>query len=129
MLGALGRDVWSILRGAGVNVLAPEGGFYLFPDFSPHARALAERGISNSVQLCERLLAETGVAILPGVSFGRSEAELTARLSYVDFDGGAALDALASDAPDREVDDAFLRTFCGRTIEAAEVIASWLESV
>ena len=129
VLGALGRDVWSILRGAGVNVLAPEGGFYLFPDFSPHARALAERGISNSVQLCERLLAETGVAILPGVSFGRSEAELTARLSYVDFDGGAALDALASDAPDREVDDAFLRTFCGRTIEAAEVIASWLESV
>ena len=37
------------------------------------------------------MLEDTGVALLPGIAFGRPENELTCRLSYVDFDGKNAI--------------------------------------
>ena len=49
---------------------------------------------ATSRELCERLLVETGVAILPGHEFGRPAEELTARLAYVNFDGEQALEAV-----------------------------------
>ena len=48
---------------------------------------LAVRGIRNDTTLCDRLLQEADVAILPGSAFGRSGDELTARLAYIDFHG------------------------------------------
>jgi aspartate aminotransferase len=127
VLKGLGRRLSTILNGVEVKVAPPRGGFYLFPDFSSHAPALAGRGITNSIELCDRLLEETGVAILPGVSFGRPATELTTRISYVDFDGSAALEALASGESD--VDGEFLTAHCGHTVEACEVVASWLGSM
>lgn len=79
------------LRNAGVHVHDPVGGFYLFPDFSPFANALASRGIDTSEEFCRHLMDQTGVALLPGSAFGMPSNSLTARLAYVDFDGGRAL--------------------------------------
>ena len=117
VLRVLGQALASRLSQAGVRVLPPEGGFYLFPDFSPFAEALRKRGIRTSRDFCERLLEDTGVALLPGSDFGRPPAELTARLAYVDFDGARAL---------RAVDDEFLKDPCGRILEAADRIIGWL---
>ena len=47
----------------------------------------------TSTMLCEHALDRTGVAMLPGAVFGRPSAEMTARLSFVDFEGGLALEA------------------------------------
>ena len=107
ILSALGNWIAAQLSGAGVHCPAPHGGFYLFPDFSPLAERLAARGIRDSPTLCRRLLDDIGVAILPGSEFGRPTSELTARLAYVNFDGSAALRAVA----DREtpLDEAFVR--------------------
>ena len=69
----------------------PEGGFYLFPDFSNYGDSIKSKGINTSDQLCGRLLKDTGVALLPGSAFGRPEDEFTARLAYVNFDGNKAL--------------------------------------
>src|SRR5665648_453574 len=91
ILSTLGGECHRILTQGGVRVHPPEGGFYLFLDFTPLVDVLARRGIKDSTGLCERLLMETGVAILPGVVFGRPSGELTARLSYVNFDGAKAL--------------------------------------
>ncbi len=126
ILKALGARVREILEQAGVVVLEPRGAFYLFPDFSPQAESFAERGIHTSDELCERLLEETGVALLAGTDFGRAPGELLARLAYVDFDGGAALDGLAREDPGVSVDEGFLRRHCGRVLEAAELIAGWV---
>ena len=63
----------------------PEGGFYLFPDFSKHREKLHKAGIITSTELCKRLLQETGVALLPGTAFGFAKDYLAARLAYVDF--------------------------------------------
>jgi len=49
-------------RIAGVQLLPPEGAFYAFPDVSAHGL--------DSMTLCNRLLDEVGLAVVPGVAFG-----------------------------------------------------------
>lgn len=127
VLGALGDWCVEKLRSVGVNVLSPAGAFYLFPDFSPLRERLAARGIEDSDQLCIRILEETGVAFLPGSSFGRPASELNARIAYVDFDGEAALDKVAEMGPDAVLDEAFLQEFAPNVVHAFERIADWLE--
>lgn len=126
VLGALGRRSAEILRLAGVRVHSPQGGFYLFPDFTPFAPELAARGITDSPMLCERLLSETGVATLPGLPFGRPREHLSARLSFVDFDGGRALDEHDRLPSDQELDDDFLERCCGDVLTAMRRIVEWL---
>ena len=46
----------------GIALLPPEGAFYAFPDMSHY-------GI-DSITLCNRLLDELGLAVVPGVAFG-----------------------------------------------------------
>jgi len=63
----------------------------LFPDFSNYNDNLKSKNINNSEQLCEKLLEDAGVALLPGSAFGRPSNEFTARLAYVNFNGSEAL--------------------------------------
>lgn len=128
VLGALGRWCTRRLTDANVRALKPVGGFYLFPDFAPHAEALRARGISTSPELCRRLLEETGVAILPGADFGRPPEELAARMAYVDFDGARALAAVETMPANAPVDEEFLRTYCGQVLTAVDRMAEWLEA-
>jgi aspartate aminotransferase len=126
ILKAIGALLTRRLRAAGLSVLEPEGAFYLFPDFGPHRDRLRAAGIATSDVLCERLLADTGVAVLPGSHFGRPPEELAARLAYVNFDGEAALSAVR-DLPDgTPVDDAFVVRWCPGTVEAIDRIAGWV---
>ena len=74
------------LIASGVEVPPADGGFYLFPNFTGLVEA------RDAVHFCQRLLQETGVALLPGSSFGRPAHELTARLCFVDFNGAKALE-------------------------------------
>lgn len=125
ILRALGVRCAEMLRAVGAYVEPPHGGFYLFPDFTACAPALNARGIDSSAALCRLLLDDTGVATLPGSAFGRPDEELTLRLSYVDFDGEAALAAVRKDAR-TSVDDAFLERYCGRVLAAIELMARWV---
>ena len=126
VLGALGQSLARALNGTGAHVPFPQGGFYLFPDFSSLAEPLRQRGIRTSSQLCEALLEETGVAMLPGSAFGRPEHELTARIAYVNFDGAAVLEATTALPADATLDDAFLRRYCGDTMEAIDRTCAWV---
>jgi aspartate aminotransferase len=123
IMRALGRSCASSLDGCGLVVNRPEGGFYLFPSATPLTEGLKARGIETSEALCNRLLADTGVALLPGSVFGRPVDELTFRLSYVDFDGHAALQG--SMATNGDLDEAFLRTYCPRVIDAMTAMVEW----
>ncbi len=126
ILAALGSLLLEALRATAAHVEAPDGAFYLFPDFGPLAERLGERGITTSAALCERLLEETGVAMLPGSAFGRPPAELTARLAYVNFDGARALAAAETLALDRPIEKDFLERHCAATLTALERLCSWL---
>jgi aspartate/methionine/tyrosine aminotransferase len=64
----------------GVHVLPPEGAFYCFPGFSGVlGREIAGRTPTSSLELCELLLEEAKVAVVPGEAFG---APGYARLSF-----------------------------------------------
>ncbi len=126
ILRALGRRLAAKLEEAGVAVNHPHGGFYLFPDFGPKAEILRSRGINTSPELCERLLEETGVAILPGRDFGRPPEVLTARLAYVNFDGAQALKAVEKVPPGAPLDDGFLRAHCGEVLTAIDRLCEWV---
>lgn len=76
---------------AGISrFLPPEGAFYLYADVSD---------ISNdSEALCLRLLAETGVALTPGMDFDRARGHATVRISFAGPEPviALALDRLAA---------------------------------
>ncbi len=91
VLKVIGQGISELLNKNHISHPAPKGGFYLFPNFEKYRQSLAVNGICTSEIFCERLLNETGVALLPSSDFGFPEEFLGARLSYVDFDGGAAL--------------------------------------
>ncbi|MHC4944711.1 MAG: pyridoxal phosphate-dependent aminotransferase [Planctomycetota bacterium] len=125
ILAALGNRCVEIFGRFDIRVHQPVGGFYLFLDFSPLAGRLAERGIRDSATLCERLLDDTGVAILPGSSFGRPEGELTARLAYVDFDGARALTASETLPLETSLPQDFIDLRCRNVVKACQSIADW----
>ncbi len=118
-LRAIGNLVHQALLAAGIRAHAPQGGFYLLLDFSCLAPALAQRGIVSDSQLCERLLEELGLALLPGSAFGMEPQKLTARLAYVDFDGEAAL-ATADNAEQTAEQHA------AKMLEGIRALARWL---
>ena len=60
----------------GVTCADPRGAFYAYPNLGV---LIGKPGIQNSVQLCERLLCEAKVAVVPGEAFGT---EHHIRLSY-----------------------------------------------
>ncbi|MCA8944996.1 MAG: aminotransferase class I/II-fold pyridoxal phosphate-dependent enzyme, partial [Planctomycetes bacterium] len=128
VLHALGNWIADKLNDAAIRTLKPQGGFYLFPDFTPFAELLEDRGIKTSAQLCNKLLEEAGVAILPGSDFGRPKDELTARLAYVDFDGARAIALLENQGDDTELGDDFVFTHCPNVVNAINAICEWVKA-
>lgn len=126
ILALLGKHIARVFRDGGVQVSDPTGGFYLFLDFSNLESKLRKRNITTGKILCEQLLKETGVAILPGEDFNRSPEELTARLSYVDFDGARALTASYNTPMHEPLPDKFLKQYCANVLEATDKVVEWV---
>lgn len=63
------------LRDIGIDRLAPtDGAFYVYADVSDHT--------GDSLAFCEKLLADTGVAIAPGIDFDTDRGGSFVRLSF-----------------------------------------------
>ena len=60
-----------------------DGAFYVFPNIQ---EAIEVIGVADDVQFCERLLTETGVALVPGSAFGAA--------NHLRFSFAADLDTL-----------------------------------
>jgi aspartate/methionine/tyrosine aminotransferase len=64
----------------GITSMAPQGAFYCFPNFEGVlGREVGGRAVSTTLELCEVLLDEAKVAVVPGEAFG---APGYARLSF-----------------------------------------------
>ncbi len=92
ILAFIARHTEDRLKQIQVLLVSSAGGFYLFPSFDAYRKQLNIRNIRTSRSMCDALLRDTGVAVLPGSAFGRPEEEFTCRLSYVDFDGALAFE-------------------------------------
>lgn len=126
ILSALGNECATRLQQANIRVHNPEGGFYLFVDFTARAETFAEYGITTSQGLCEALLKETGVALLPGAAFGMSPEQLCARLAYVDFDGASVLDVVEKTHADTALDVKFMNSACAHMMEGIDALCGWI---
>ena len=126
ILSAIGKYAFESLKQAEIRVAKPQGGFYLFPDFSPYKEKLNKRKIYTSEELCGMLLESTGVAMLPGSHFGRPPEEMTARIAYVDFDGARALEAAEQYDPTKPLDETFLEIYTTNTVTAIDLMVSWI---
>ena len=78
-------------------------------------------------ELCEQVLEETGVAMLPGSDFGQPPAELSTRLALVDFDGAAALELMSKASGNQLRDVDFLRQVCPNVQTGIRALCGWLE--
>lgn len=128
ILKMLGNNLHSRLINTGIEVPKPEGGFYLFADFSNYSEQLRNVQIYSSEQLCGRLLEETGVAILPGSSFGRPETEYTVRIAYVNFNGDKAIKNFNKKSFNGK-NEKFLKESCPETLEAIDLICKWIKEL
>lgn len=128
ILKAIGTSAAQMLDASGIRVHAPEGGFYLFVDFMAYQAAFSRAGIHSSEALCETLLKDTGVVLLPSTAFGIPSGHLSARLAYVDFDGQKALEASAAIGLDAPLPDNFTRNHAAHTLEGLQKLAAWMES-
>jgi len=129
VLRSVGRWCARRLRGVGVPCAQPVGGYTLLADFEPLRGALQARGVDSGPALCAALLREAGVAMMPGVAFGRPVDELTARLAYVDFDGGRALEAVGVIPVEQPLDEIFLERHCPRVVEGVRRVAGWVRGL
>ncbi len=96
ILSFTGDYVYKNLKSNVINIAKPEGGFYIFPEFT-------NAKFSTSSEMCKDILNKTGVALLPGSDFGLENDQMVARLSYTDFDGAIFLkNTLGSNKLDNE---------------------------
>jgi len=107
--------VYENLKSNVVNIIKPEGGFYLFPEFT-------NAKFSSSSEMCEDILNKTGVALLPGSDFGLESNKMLARLSYTDFDGASFLNNTLSS---NKLDNADLKKNAPNIVDGIKALKQW----
>ncbi len=101
--------LWKGFCDLGMNCPRPDGAFYLFPGLENFAPQLSSKGIQSAAQMCDYLLENHGLAVLPGTDFYTPQDALTFRAAHVDYDGAAVLAAAETAA---SLDDAFVEAHC-----------------
>ena len=119
ILSFAGAYVYENLKSNSINVLKPEGGFYIFPEF-------INAKYSSSTDMCKTILNETGVALLPGSDFGIDSKKMIARLSYTDFDGELFLkNTLGS----KKLNNDDLKKYAPNVVEGVARLKDWSNSL
>ena len=115
ILSFTGNYVYENLKSNVINVAKPEGGFYLFPEFT-------NAKFSSSSEMCTNILNKTGVALLPGSDFGLDSNKMIARLSYTDFDGS---NFLKKTLGSKNLDKADLEKYAPNIVEGVIKLKKW----
>ena len=119
ILSFTGNYVYESLKSNVVNITKPEGGFYLFPEFT-------NAKFSSSSEMCKDILNKTGVALLPGSDFGLKSSKMVVRLSYTDFDGA---NFLRNTTGGNKLDNANLKKNAPNIVEGVAALKEWSNSL
>jgi len=111
--------VYENLQSNLINVAKPEGGFYLFPEFT-------NAKFSTSSEMCKDILNKTGVALLPGSDFGLPSSKMVARLSYTDFDGVSFLKYTLSG---KKLHNEDLKKYAPNIVDGVSILKEWSNSL
>jgi aspartate aminotransferase len=119
ILSAIGNYVYENLRSNKVLINKPQGGFYLMPEF-------LNKKFNSSSAMCDSILNETGVALLPGSDFGFEQTKMLARLSFTDFDGQEFMNKIEDN---QKIDKDHIVNFAPKIIEGVDKLKKWSESI
>ena len=119
VLSAVGKYVFSNLKSNKVLISEPQGGFYMMPEF-------LNNKFKTSSQMCENILKNTGVALLPGSDFGFKTNKMLVRLSFTDFDGQLFMDKIEDD---QIVKHEEIKRYAPNIVEGVEKLKKWSESL
>ena len=119
ILSAIGSYVYENLRSNKVLINKPQGGFYLMPEF-------LNKKFNSSSEMCDSILNDTGVALLPGSDFGFEQTKMLARLSFTDFDGQEFMNKIEDN---QKIDKDHIVNFAPKIIEGVDKLKKWSESI
>ena len=119
ILSAVGSYVYENLKSNKVLINEPQGGFYLMPEF-------LNKKFNSSAEMCDSILNDTGVALLPGSDFGFDKNKMLARLSFTDFDGQKFMNKIDVN---QKIDDDLINEFAPKIIEGVDKLKKWSESI
>jgi len=119
ILNAVGNYVYENLRSNKVLINKPQGGFYLMPEF-------LNNKFNSSSEMCDSMLNDTGVALLPGSDFGFDQSRMLARLSFTDFDGQEFMNKIEDN---QKIDNDCIENFAPKIIEGVIKLKKWSESI
>ena len=119
ILNAVGNYVYENLRSNKVLINKPQGGFYLMPEF-------LNKKFNSSSEMCDSILNDTGVALLPGSDFGFDQNKMLARLSFTDFDGQKFMNKIDIN---QKIDNDLINKFAPKIIEGVDKLKKWSESI
>ena len=119
ILKAVGNYVYENLRSNKVLINSPQGGFYLMPEF-------LNKKFKSSSEMCDSILNDTGVALLPGSDFGFDETKMLARLSFTDFDGQEFMNKIEDN---QKIENDHIANLAPKIIEGVDKLKKWSESI
>jgi len=119
ILSAVGNYVYENLRSNKVLINKPQGGFYLMPEF-------LNKKFNTSSDMCDSILNDTGVALLPGSDFGFDQGQMLARLSFTDFDGQEFMNKIGDN---KKIDNDKINEFAPKIVEGVDKLKKWSESI
>ena len=119
ILNAIGNYVYNNLKSNKVLINPPQGAFYLMPEFKNNK-------FKSSSKLCEAILNETGVAMLPGSDFGFTPKKMLTRLSYTDFDGAEFFRNVTNC---KMIDDEMIKKYAPKVVEGISKLSNWVKNL
>ncbi len=118
ILKSIGNYVYNKLKSNKIFINPPQGAFYLLPEFK-------NSKYKSSQKLCEDILKETGVAMLPASEFGFSSNKLLTRLSYTDFDGETFLKNISINSV---IDDKIIEKYAPNVVAGVNKLSNWAKN-
>jgi aspartate aminotransferase len=118
ILNAVGNYVYESLKSNKVLINKPQGGFYLMPEF-------INKKFNTSSEMCDNILKETGVALLPGSDFGFEKNKMLARLSFTDFNGQEFMNQIQNE---QVIDKSLILKLAPKIVEGVEKLRKWSTS-
>ena len=119
ILSVVGNYVYENLKSNKVLINKPQGGFYLMPEF-------LNKRFNSSSDMCDSILNDTGVALLPGSDFGFDQKQMIARLSFTDFNGQKFMDGIKDN---EKIDYDKINEFAPKVVEGVDKLKKWSESI
>ena len=119
ILSSLGKYVYNNLKSNKILINPPQGAFYLMPEF-------LNKKYKNSSELCDAILDETGVAMLPGSDFGFNSKKMLTRLSYTDFDGS---NFLKNTLNKNTINEEIIEKYAPNVVEGVKKLSIWAQKL